>query len=104
MPDLSPQSVAFLVFPNVTQLDLTGPAAAGEHVAETMTWALDSIYLPPSRIPSNSAAELAAGYELLTGTPAPVLEIAPALTAEKAPVGEREILDAGSIADGADLG
>ncbi|MEQ8556784.1 MAG: DJ-1/PfpI family protein [Henriciella sp.] len=26
MPDLSPISVAFLVFPNVTQLDLTGPA------------------------------------------------------------------------------
>ncbi len=78
--------------------------AAGEHVAETMTWALDSIYLPPSRIPNNSAAELAAGYELLTGTPAPVLEIAPAITSEKAPVGEREILDAGSIADGADLG
>lgn len=26
MPELSPQSVAFLVFPNVTQLDLTGPA------------------------------------------------------------------------------
>ena len=26
MPELSPISVAFLVFPNVTQLDLTGPA------------------------------------------------------------------------------
>ena len=26
MPDLSPISVAFLLFPNVTQLDLTGPA------------------------------------------------------------------------------
>jgi len=26
MPELSPVSVAFLVFPNVTQLDLTGPA------------------------------------------------------------------------------
>lgn len=26
MPDLSPVSVAFLLFPNVTQLDLTGPA------------------------------------------------------------------------------
>jgi cyclohexyl-isocyanide hydratase len=26
MPELSPISVAFLLFPNVTQLDLTGPA------------------------------------------------------------------------------
>lgn len=26
MPDLSPLSVAFLVFPNITQLDMTGPA------------------------------------------------------------------------------
>ena len=35
MPDLSPQSVAFLVFPNVTQLDLTGPAQVLSRLGNT---------------------------------------------------------------------
>lgn len=35
MPELSPQSVAFLVFPNVTQLDLTGPAQVLSRLGNT---------------------------------------------------------------------
>ena len=35
MPDLSPLSVAFLVFPNVTQLDLTGPAQVLSRLGNT---------------------------------------------------------------------
>ena len=35
MPDLSPQSVAFLLFPNVTQLDLTGPAQVLSRLGNT---------------------------------------------------------------------
>lgn len=35
MPDLFPQSVAFLVFPNVTQLDLTGPAQVLSRLGNT---------------------------------------------------------------------
>ena len=75
-----------------------------QHVAETMTWALDSVYLPPSRIPNTSIAEMAAGFELLTGTSAPVLEIAPPIAAESTPIGDREVLDTGAFANGQDLG
>ena len=35
MPELSPQSVAFLLFPNVTQLDLTGPAQVLSRLGNT---------------------------------------------------------------------
>lgn len=35
MPELSPISVAFLVFPNVTQLDLTGPAQVLSRLGNT---------------------------------------------------------------------
>ena len=35
MPELSPLSVAFLVFPNVTQLDLTGPAQVLSRLGNT---------------------------------------------------------------------
>lgn len=35
MPALSPQSVAFLLFPNVTQLDLTGPAQVLSRLGNT---------------------------------------------------------------------
>lgn len=35
MPELSPQSVAFLVFPSVTQLDLTGPAQVLSRLGNT---------------------------------------------------------------------
>jgi hypothetical protein len=78
--------------------------AGGEHAAETMTWALDSMFLPPSRIPNRSTAALAAGFELLTGMAAPVLEIAPPIAAEPTLVGDREILDAGVIEDGKNMG
>nr|WP_233355713.1 DJ-1/PfpI family protein [Henriciella litoralis] len=35
MPELSPISVAFLLFPNVTQLDLTGPAQVLSRLGNT---------------------------------------------------------------------
>ena len=35
MPELSPQSIAFLLFPNVTQLDLTGPAQVLSRLGNT---------------------------------------------------------------------
>lgn len=35
MPELAPQSVAFLLFPNVTQLDLTGPAQVLSRLGNT---------------------------------------------------------------------
>jgi hypothetical protein len=78
--------------------------AAGEHVAETMTWALDSIYLPPSRIANNSTAELAAGYELLTGASAPVLAIAPPIQDPAEPIGDRQIAETTPIPAGDTLG
>jgi hypothetical protein len=78
--------------------------AAGEHAAETITWGLDSTYLPPGRIPDNSAAAMAAAFELLTGTTAPVLGIAPRIAAEPRPVGDREILDTGILERGREMG
>lgn len=78
--------------------------AAGEHVAETMTWALDSMYLPPSRIPNNTAAELAIGFELLTGTSAPVLAIAPPIKDPTEPIGDRQIAETTPIPAGDSIG
>jgi hypothetical protein len=48
--------------------------AAGEHAAEIITWALADTYWPPSRIAGNSCRELAAGYQILTGKTAPILD------------------------------
>ena len=78
--------------------------AGGEHLAETMTWALDDTYLPPSRIDQTTVAELAAAYELLTGTDAPILSIAPLQRRTAEPVGDRELLDSEALIDGESMG
>lgn len=54
--------------------------AAGEHLAETISWALDDENLLPSRINQNSYEELGAMYLLATGsTDAPIYERIPNL-------------------------
>lgn len=78
--------------------------AGGEHLAETLTWALDDSYLPPSRIDQTSVTELTAAYELLTGTGAPILTIAPRAQPLTQSIGERELLDTGSIEPGDSIG
>ncbi len=55
--------------------------AAGEHLAETISWALDDVNLLPSRIDQNSHEELGAMYLLATGsTDAPIFERIPGLS------------------------
>ncbi|MHA7898869.1 MAG: DJ-1/PfpI family protein [Henriciella sp.] len=56
MPDLSPQSVAFLVFPNVTQLDLTGPAQVLSRLGNTT---LNLVWKTKDPVPTD------AGFPLL---------------------------------------
>lgn len=56
MPELSPQSVAFLVFPNVTQLDLTGPAQVLSRLGNTQ---LDLVWKDTDPVPTD------AGFSLL---------------------------------------
>jgi hypothetical protein len=61
--------------------------AGGEHAAETITWALDGTYWPPSRIDGNSCEELAEGYAILTGTKAPILDRQPVCETPPTPAG-----------------
>lgn len=56
MPELSPQSVAFLVFPNVTQLDLTGPAQVLSRLGNTQ---LNLVWKNKDPVPTD------AGFPLL---------------------------------------
>ena len=56
MPELSPQTVAFLVFPNVTQLDLTGPAQVLSRLGNTE---LNLVWKDKSPVPTD------AGFPLL---------------------------------------
>ncbi|MEM9377224.1 MAG: DJ-1/PfpI family protein [Pseudomonadota bacterium] len=56
MPDLSTQSVAFLTFPNVTQLDLTGPAQVLSRLGNTQ---LDLVWKTKAPVPTD------AGFSLL---------------------------------------
>ncbi|MEO0449032.1 MAG: DJ-1/PfpI family protein [Pseudomonadota bacterium] len=56
MPELSPQTVAFLVFPNVTQLDLTGPAQVLSRLGNTK---LDLVWKNTDPVPTD------AGFPLL---------------------------------------
>ena len=56
MPELSPISVAFLVFPNVTQLDLTGPAQVLSRLGNTT---VNLVWKDKSPVPTD------AGFPLL---------------------------------------
>ncbi|MEM7458425.1 MAG: DJ-1/PfpI family protein [Pseudomonadota bacterium] len=56
MPELSPISVAFLVFPNVTQLDLTGPAQVLSRLGNTT---LNLVWKDKDPVPTD------AGFPLL---------------------------------------
>lgn len=56
MPELSPISVAFLVFPNVTQLDLTGPAQVLSRLGNTT---LNLVWKTKDPVPTD------AGFPLL---------------------------------------
>lgn len=56
MPELSPISVAFLVFPNVTQLDLTGPAQVLSRLGNT---SVDLVWKDKEPVPTD------AGFPLL---------------------------------------
>ena len=56
MPELSPQSVAFLLFPNVTQLDLTGPAQVLSRLGNTE---LNLVWKDKTPVPTD------AGFPLL---------------------------------------
>lgn len=56
MPELSPVSVAFLVFPNVTQLDLTGPAQVLSRLGNTT---LNLVWKDKEPVPTD------AGFSLL---------------------------------------
>ena len=56
MPQLSPVSVAFLVFPNVTQLDLTGPAQVLSRLGNVT---LNLVWKDKSPVPTD------AGFPLL---------------------------------------
>ena len=56
MPELSPISVAFLVFPNVTQLDLTGPAQVLSRLGNT---SVDLVWKNKEPVPTD------AGFPLL---------------------------------------
>ncbi len=56
MPELSPLSVAFLVFPNVTQLDLTGPAQVLSRLGNTT---LNLVWKDTDPVPTD------AGFPLL---------------------------------------
>ena len=56
MPELSPQSVAFLLFPNVTQLDLTGPAQVLSRLGNTE---LNLVWKDKNPVPTD------AGFPLL---------------------------------------
>ncbi len=56
MPELSPLSVAFLVFPNVTQLDLTGPAQVLSRLGNTT---VDLVWKSKDPVPTD------AGFSLL---------------------------------------
>lgn len=56
MPDLSPIRVAFLLFPNVTQLDLTGPAQVLSRLGNAT---IDLVARDPSPVPTD------AGFALL---------------------------------------
>lgn len=56
MPELSPLSVAFLVFPNVTQLDLTGPAQVLSRLGNTT---LNLVWKDTEPVPTD------AGFPLL---------------------------------------
>ena len=56
MPELSPQSVAFLLFPNVTQLDLTGPAQVLSRLGNTK---LNLVWKDKDPVPTD------AGFPLL---------------------------------------
>ncbi|RIJ20345.1 DJ-1/PfpI family protein [Henriciella barbarensis] len=56
MPELSPISVAFLVFPNVTQLDLTGPAQVLSRLGNTT---VDLLWKTKAPVPTD------AGFSLL---------------------------------------
>ena len=53
--------------------------AGGEHLAETISWALSEKLGRPERIPDNSLCEMRDGYRQLTGSEPPVLEGADAL-------------------------
>lgn len=55
MPDLSPLSVAFLVFPNVTQLDLTGPAQVLSRLGNT---SVDLVWASTDPVPTDSGFPL----------------------------------------------
>ena len=56
MPELSPISIAFLVFPNVTQLDLTGPAQVLSRLGNTT---LNLVWKDKEPVPTD------AGFPLL---------------------------------------
>ena len=55
MPELSPISVAFLVFPNVTQLDLTGPAQILSRLGNT---SVDLVWKTRDPVPTDSGFPL----------------------------------------------
>lgn len=55
MPELSPISVAFLVFPNVTQLDLTGPAQVLSRLGNTT---VDLVWKTRDPVPTDSGFSL----------------------------------------------
>ncbi|MEQ9317123.1 MAG: DJ-1/PfpI family protein [Henriciella sp.] len=55
MPELSPISVAFLVFPNVTQLDLTGPAQVLSRLGNVT---LDLVWKTRDPVPTDSGFPL----------------------------------------------
>ena len=55
MPDHSPLSVAFLVFPNVTQLDLTGPAQVLSRLGNT---SVDLVWASTDPVPTDSGFPL----------------------------------------------
>lgn len=55
MPELSPISVAFLVFPNVTQLDLTGPAQVLSRLGNTT---IDLVWKTTDPVPTDSGFAL----------------------------------------------
>jgi hypothetical protein len=52
----------------------TWELAAGEHLAEAMTWALDTEYRLPLRIPNHTEYELNQMYRMATGQNAPILD------------------------------
>lgn len=67
MPELSPQSVAFLVFPNVTQLDLTGPAQVLSRLGNTE---LNLVWKDKAPVPTDAGFPLlpTATFDEITST------------------------------------